>query len=63
MPTEAVSLYNQFIHGGISRRSFIDGLKKISTASLGVATMVEALMPNYAAGQQVPPTDNRIKTS
>jgi carboxymethylenebutenolidase len=63
MPTEAVSLYNQFIHGGISRRSFIDGLKKISTASLGVATMVEALMPNYAAGQQVSPTDNRIKTS
>jgi carboxymethylenebutenolidase len=63
MPTEAISLYNEFIHGGISRRSFMDGLRKISTASLGVATMVEALMPDYAAGQQVAPTDNRIKAT
>jgi carboxymethylenebutenolidase len=63
MPTEAVSLYNEFIHGGMSRRSFMDGLRKISTASLGVATMVEALMPDYAAGQQVAPTDNRIKAT
>jgi len=63
MPTEAVALYNKFIHGGMSRRAFMNGLQKLSTASLGVATMVEALMPNYAAGQQVTPTDNRIKTS
>jgi carboxymethylenebutenolidase len=63
MPTEAISLYNEFIHGGISRRSFMDGLRKLSTASLGVATMVEALMPDYAAGQQVAPTDNRIKAT
>ncbi len=61
MPTEAVSLYNLFIHGDIKRRDFMDGLKKLATGSLAVATMVEALMPDYAAGQQVAPTDNRIK--
>ena len=63
MPTEAVKLYNLFIHGDISRRDFMDGLQKIATASLAVATMVEALMPNYAAAQQIAPTDNRIKAS
>ena len=63
MRTEAVKLYNLFIHGDISRRDFMDGLQKIATASLAVATMVEALMPNYAAAQQIAPTDNRIKAS
>lgn len=63
MPTEAVKLYNLFIHGDISRRDFMDGLQKLATASLAVATMVEALLPNYAAGQQIAPTDNRIKAS
>jgi len=63
MPTEAVKLYNLFIHGDINRRDFMDGLQKIATASLAVATMVEALMPNYAAAQQIAHTDNRIKAS
>lgn len=63
MPVEAVRLYNLFIHGDISRRDFMDGLQKIATASLAVATMVEALMPNYAAAQQIAPTDNRIKAT
>lgn len=63
MPSEAISLYNLFIHGEIGRRAFMDGLKKLATASLGVATMVEALLPNYAAGQQVSRTDDRIKAT
>src|SRR4051794_34454821 len=63
VPSAAVALYNLFIHGDISRRDFMDGLQKISTGSLAVAAMVEALMPNYAAGQRVAKTDDRIKTS
>lgn len=63
MPVEAVRLYNLFIHGDISRRDFMDGLQKVATASLAVGVMVEALMPNYAAGQQIAPTDNRIKAT
>ncbi len=63
MPVEAVRLYNLFIHGDISRRDFMDGLQKVATASLAVGVMVEALMPNYAAGQQIAPSDNRIKAT
>ncbi len=62
LPTEAIELYNDFIHGEISRRAFIDGLQKV-VGGLAVATIVDALMPNYALGQQVARNDDRIKAS
>src|SRR6202521_2482834 len=63
VPKEAVDLYNVFIHGGMSRRDFIEGIKKFAVGGLAASTIVEALMPNYALGQQVSPTDNRLKAS
>ena len=62
LPNGAVELYNDFIHGEISRRAFIDGLQKIAGGA-AVAGIINALMPNYALGQQVSRTDDRIKTS
>ena len=63
LPTEAVELYNKFIHGGMSRRAFMNGIQRLAVGGLAASTMVEALMPNYALGQQVSRTDDRIKTS
>jgi carboxymethylenebutenolidase len=63
VPTEAVELYNEFIHGGMSRRAFMEGIQRIAVGTLAASTIVEALMPNYALGQQVSPTDNRIKVT
>src|SRR5208282_2982196 len=63
LPKEAIQLYNQFIHGGISRRAFMDGVQRFAVGGLTAAAVVEALMPNYAAGQQVSKTDDRIKAS
>lgn len=63
LPAEAIRLYNLFIHGEISRRAFMDGVQKFAVGGLAVATIVEALMPNYALGQQVAKNDDRIKTS
>jgi len=62
-PTEAIQLYNLFIHGQISRRAFMDGVQKFAIGGLTAATIVEALMPNYALGQQVSKTDDRIKAT
>jgi len=62
LPAEAIELYNDFIHGEISRRAFIDGLQKV-VGGLAVASIVDALMPNYALGQQVARNDDRIKAS
>src|SRR5579871_3035025 len=63
MPKEAIQLYNLFIHGEISRRAFMDGVKKFAVGGLTTAAVVEALMPNYAAGQQVAKNDDRIKAT
>src|SRR5271170_4165519 len=63
LPIEAVQLYNLFIHGEITRRAFMDGVQKFAVGGLTAAVLVEALMPNYAQGQQVSKTDDRIKTS
>jgi carboxymethylenebutenolidase len=63
LPAEAISLYNEFIHGDISRRAFLDGIGKLAVGGIAAASLVEALMPNYALAQQVPPNDNRVKAS
>ena len=63
VPAEAVDLYTRFIHGEISRRAFLDGVKRYAVAGLTASAIVEALMPNYALGQQVSENDNRITAS
>src|ERR1044072_6730929 len=63
LPLEAVQLYNLFIHGDMSRRDFIDRIQKFAVGGLSAAVIAEALMPNYAFGQQVPTNDNRIKAT
>ena len=63
VPVEAIDLYNQFIHGEISRREFLSGAKKFAVAGLTAGAIVEALMPDYAMGQQVSRTDERISAS
>ena len=63
LPSEAIALYNLFIHGEISRRDFMEGLQKFAVGGLTVAALMQALMPNYAQGQQVSRTDERIKAT
>jgi carboxymethylenebutenolidase len=57
----AIQLYNLFIHGEIDRRAFMEGLQKFAIGGMTVAALAQALMPNYAAAQQVSKTDERIK--
>lgn len=63
IPAEAVDLYTQFIHGEIGRRDFLDGVKRFAVGGLTATAIVDALMPNYALGQQVRKDDERIKAS
>jgi carboxymethylenebutenolidase len=63
IPAEAVQLYTDFIHGQISRRAFNSGVKKFAVAGLTATAIIDALMPNYAAAQQISKTDERIKAS
>src|SRR4029077_93201 len=63
LPREAIQLYDRFIHGEISRRAFMDGVQRFAVGGLAAATIVDALMPNYAAGQVIAKNDDRIKAT
>jgi len=63
LPTECIQLYNRYIHGEIGRRTFLRDVKRFTVVGLSATTIVEMLMPNYALGQQVSKTDERLKTS
>ena len=63
LPAEAIQLYNLFIHGEISRRKFMAGIQRFAVGGLSAAAIIQALMPNYALGQQVSKTDDRINAS
>ena len=63
IPPAAVDLYTQFIHGEVNRRDFLSGVKRFAIGGLTTAAIIEALMPNYALGQQVSKEDERIRAS
>lgn len=62
VPSEAIEAYNLYIHGQIDRRSFLDRIGKMAASAFAAAAIVDQLMPNYAAAQQVKPDDPRLKT-
>ena len=60
---EIWKLFDQYVHGLIDRRGFLDGAAKYTAGSMTAVGILEALRPNYAEAQiQVAPTDSRIKT-
>ena len=61
LPQPLIDLYNVYIHGGMSRREFMEGIEKYAIGGLTVAAIANALLPNYALGQVVPKNDSRLK--
>ena len=41
----------------------MEGLQRLAVGGLAATSMIEALMPNYALGQRVSRTDDRIKAT
>jgi hypothetical protein len=39
LPTEAIELYNNYIHGEISRRDFMDGVKRTENTDQTLETV------------------------
>ena len=61
-PQELLNLFDRYVHGGISRRSFLDKAQRFAVGAITAATLFEMLKPNYAWAIQVPPDDKRIKS-
>jgi carboxymethylenebutenolidase len=61
-PPEVLKLFDQYVHGWMSRREFLDRAAKYAVGGFTAAAMLESLKPNYAWAQQVPKDDSRIKS-
>lgn len=59
---ELLNLFDRYVHGDIDRRGFMDGAAKFAVGGLTVASIFEALAPNYAWAEQIPKDDKRLKT-
>ncbi|MDO9093830.1 MAG: dienelactone hydrolase family protein [Rubrivivax sp.] len=56
-------LFDQYVHGDIDRRNFLDRAGRFAAASGTTAVaLLAALSPDFARAQKVAPTDARLKT-
>ena len=60
-PQEVLNIFDEYIHGEIDRRGFLDRAQKYAVGGLTAAAMLELLRPNWALGQQVPKDDARLR--
>ena len=56
-----LDLYDDYAHGRISRRGFLDRASKFAVGGLTASALLETLSPNYAYAQQIAKDDSRLK--
>jgi carboxymethylenebutenolidase len=60
---ELLDLFDAFVHGGISRRGFIEKATTITGSVAAATTILSALSPDFASAQVIAPADKRISVS
>jgi len=60
-PQELLNLFDGYVHGGMSRRQFLDRAQNYAVGGMTAAALFQMLKPNYAWAIQVPRDDKRIK--
>ncbi len=55
-------LFDAYVHGHLDRRGFLGQAQKFAKAGVTAAGLLAALSPDFAAGQQVPPSDPKLRT-
>lgn len=61
IPQEAFDWYDEYAHGFIDRRTFLNRLSGLAAAGFSMSVLTSALMPNYAEAEQVSFNDPGIK--
>ena len=61
-PPEVLKLFDGYVHGGLSRRDFLDRAAKYAVGGYTAPAMLAALSPNFAWAEQVKADDPRITT-
>lgn len=59
---ELLDIFNEYIHGGIDRRGFLQRAQKFAVGGVTASMLLASLSPDYAIGQVVPKDDKRVKT-
>ena len=59
---QVLKLFDDYVHGRLSRRGFLENAGRFLVAGATAETLLLALSPDFAFGQQVPPQDTRLKT-
>ena len=58
---EVLGLFDQFVHGQISRRDFLNRTGKLAVAGASAAVLLQSLSPNFAEAKQIDENDVRIQ--
>jgi carboxymethylenebutenolidase len=61
-PQELLDMFDQYVHGDINRRQFLDGAARFAVGGLTASALFESLRPHFAWAQQVAKDDRRIRT-
>jgi carboxymethylenebutenolidase len=59
---ELWGIFDQYVHGDIDRRGFLDRAAKYAAAPVTAAMLLDMMNPKFAEAQQVAKDDKRIKT-
>jgi carboxymethylenebutenolidase len=59
---ELLNIFDQYVHGQIDRRGFLDRAGKFAVGGMTAGMLLDALSPKFAEAQQVPKDDKRLKT-
>jgi carboxymethylenebutenolidase len=58
---ELLELFDQYVHGGVDRRGFLEKASRFAVGGVTAATLLESLSPVYARAEEVPAGDPRVK--
>ncbi len=58
---ELLALFDQYVHGGVDRRQFLERASRFAVGGVTAAALLESLSPHYAWAEQVPAKDPRIE--
>jgi carboxymethylenebutenolidase len=61
-PQELLNIFDQYVHGQIDRRGFMDRASKFAVGGVTAGMLLDALNPTFAAAQQVAKDDKRLNT-
>lgn len=57
---EVLTLFDAYVHGAISRRTFLDKAARYAVGTVTAAMLLDQLSPNFALAQVIDPNDKRI---